>query len=158
MFKNANKQKSPLASVRRRARVRPLLFCRCILNRFRSSIPIRSRPTPSFARSKSAKPNRARPAACAGRANGASPSYSTEAKTNGQATTGPHTGAIAYARYRESDAIAWFNDLIAESPKAAMTFLVGADLAIVRAQGIEWRKPDHPAVTMYRKARGDRLP
>jgi hypothetical protein len=51
----------------------------------------------------------------------------------------------------QQDTIEWFKQVIAEDPKIALTFLVGADLAIPHGQfAVEWRKPNHPAVVMYR--------
>jgi hypothetical protein len=52
----------------------------------------------------------------------------------------------------QQDAIDWFKRTIADDPKVALTFLVAADLAISRGEAIEWCKPDHPAVVMYREA------
>jgi TPR repeat protein len=54
------------------------------------------------------------------------------------------------------DAVEWFRQAIEQNPGEALNYLVGADLAIVRPQGIEWRKPQHRAVEMYRKAQADR--
>jgi hypothetical protein len=50
----------------------------------------------------------------------------------------------------EPGAIKWFELVIAENPREAFAYLVAADLAISRRVGIEWRKPDDPAVVMYR--------